>query len=78
MLLTPGAQLIWTRGPSRDDPTAYTGHPSDLVRGVLAASDFEEEAFVRPGEESFSVGVHRFVGTPRPLTEGTKLFTFVR
>jgi hypothetical protein len=65
-----GATLIWTR--HRDEP--------DLVPQICAW--FEERGFERvwlsDREEGFGVGVHRFVGEPRPLVLGQQLFTFVR
>lgn len=77
-LLAGDAVVIWTRGPCSADPTEYRGHPGEMVREVFAARDFEELAFVRPGAESFSVGVHRFGGAPQPRDTGSHLFTFVR
>jgi hypothetical protein len=70
MLCAAGGSVVWTRGPSEPDLRP-------AIRGWFADYGFEEEFFLaEPG--SFGVGVHRFVGAPRPLDPAVKLFTFVR
>jgi len=64
------ATVIWTRTREAPDFTP-------TIRGWLADAGFVEEAFEAPDGQLFSVGVHRFGGEPRPLTDG-RLFTFVR
>jgi hypothetical protein len=67
-LCAPDATVIWTR----------TRRPPDLtpaVRAWFAAAGFAEEAFHAPADVLFSVGVHRFTGTPRPLGAG-RMFAF--
>lgn len=49
-----------------------------MVRNAFAEHGFVEEAFARPDDASFRVGVHRFTGTPQPRATGTTMFTFVR
>lgn len=78
-LLTPGAVVIWTRGRGVDaDPTAWPDDPSVHVRELFLRNAFEEIAFVRPEDADFRVGVHRFVGSPRPFDPTVRLFEFVR
>jgi hypothetical protein len=77
-LLAPDARVIWTRGRPKTDPTEFPGDPADLVRKAFQARDFVEESFLRPDDADFRVGVHRFVGTPRPRVPGTRMFRFVR
>lgn len=68
-LCETGATLIWTR--HREDP--------DLVPQICAW--FEEREFERvwvsDPDAGFGVGVHRFIGEPRPLVPGRTLFSFV-
>ncbi len=69
-LCTPGGIVIWTR--HRREP--------DLVPRLCRW--YEEAGFERVWVSDpsldFGVGVHRFVGTPKPLVPGVRLFTFVR
>lgn len=68
--VAPGGVVIWTR--HRDEP--------DLVPQVcewFEAAGFEP-LFVSPPDAGFGVGAHRFVGAPRPLVAGQRLFTFQR
>jgi hypothetical protein len=68
-LCTTDATVIWTR----------TRRPPDLtpaIRTWLSAAGFTEQAFTAPDGVLFSVGVHRFSGTPQPLTTG-KIFQFL-
>jgi hypothetical protein len=48
------------------------------VRRWLAAASFYDVAFDAPDDVLFSVGVHRFTGTPMPLAPPDRLFRFVR
>jgi hypothetical protein len=69
-LCAAGAIVIWTR----------TRRPPDLtpaVRRWLAVTGFVEHAFHAPADALFSVGVHHFVGVPRPLTPRGTLFRFL-
>lgn len=80
-LLAEDAAVIWTRGDRshRRDPSDHAGDPSELVREVFARHGYDEEAFVRPGDASFRVGVHRRtprVSAARPVDP--VLFTFTR
>jgi hypothetical protein len=77
-LLAADARVIWTRGRPTGDPTDYADDPAELVREVFARHAYVEEAFVRPGDADFRVGVHRFVGTPEPRAAGATMFSFVR
>jgi hypothetical protein len=70
-LCAPGAEVIWTRHRRAPDLT-----PS--IRGWFAAAGFEEVAFVAPGSDEWSVGVHRLVAEPSPLELGCHWFTFLR
>ena len=72
-LCAAGAMVIWTR--HRADPDL-----TPAIRRWFIQAGFEEEAFDSPGPgaDSFSVGVGRLVGDPRPYEPGRRLFTFVR
>ncbi|MDG4822560.1 SAM-dependent methyltransferase [Asanoa sp. WMMD1127] len=68
--VAPGGVVIWTR--HREAP--------DLVPQILEwfADVGCESLYVSPKDAGFGVGAHRFVGTPRPLVAGRRLFTFER
>ncbi|MFI6161264.1 SAM-dependent methyltransferase [Micromonospora haikouensis] len=70
-LCAAGATVIWTRTRRAPDLTL-------ALRGWLRDAGFAERAFHAPDGVLFSVGVHRFTGTPRPLDTSGALFTFVR
>jgi hypothetical protein len=69
-LCAADATVIWTRTRRAPDLTP-------AVRRWLAAADFVEQAFDAPDDVLFSVGVHRFVGVPRPLNPRGELFRFL-
>ena len=69
-LCAAGATVIWTRTRRAPDLTP-------AVRRWLAAAGFVEQAFHAPADALFSVGVHRFLGVPRPLTPRGRLFRFL-
>ena len=78
MLLAPNAAVVWTRGASGPaDPSTVPGDPAERLRGVLSECGFVEEAFVRPEDAGFRVGVHRFTGAPKPWRAGVRFFRFV-
>jgi hypothetical protein len=77
-LLAANAAVIWTRGRPKTDPTRHDGDPADMVRAVFARHGFDEEAFIRPDDADYRVGVHRFVGTPQQPTPGARMFRFMR
>jgi hypothetical protein len=68
-LCRTGGTVIWTRHRAAPD------------RVPLICEWFEERGFDRQWlsepEEGFGVGVHRFIGEPRPLAAGMQMFTFV-
>jgi hypothetical protein len=66
-----GARVIWTRHRRAPDLTPR-------IRAWFAESGFDEEHFVAPADGIWSVGVHRFTGTPEPLDDDRRLFTFTR
>ena len=70
-LCAPGAEVVWTR--HRGDPDLT---PS--IRGWFADAGFAEVAFISPGGQEWSVGVHRLVAEPLPLAAGRHWFTFFR
>ncbi|MFI0791926.1 SAM-dependent methyltransferase [Micromonospora rubida] len=70
-LCAAGATVIWTRTRRAPDLTP-------ALRGWLRDAGFVERAFHAPEDVLFSVGVHRFAGTPRPLDVSGDLFTFIR
>jgi hypothetical protein len=69
-LCRPGAIVIWTRIRRVPDLTP-------AIRRHFAARGFIEVAFIAPVDVQFSVGVHRFAGTPAPLQPHRRMFTFV-
>jgi hypothetical protein len=76
-LCAPGDTVLWTRGlrgGRADSPDDVTTE----VRGWFAAAGFREVAFDAPPGQPWSVGAHRLVTAPRPVTPGQRLFTFVR
>jgi hypothetical protein len=70
MFCAPGATVIWTRHRRPPDLTVD-------IRRWFAESSFEAVAFDAPSEYEWSVGVQRFVGEPRPLVTGRRLFSFI-
>ena len=70
-LCAPGALVVWTR--HRRDPDL-----TPMIRAWFEDHDCEEQEFVSPGPDAWSVGVHRFRGRPLPLERDRILFTFVR
>jgi hypothetical protein len=70
-LCAPDATVVWTRHRREPDLTP-------AIRGWFAAAGFAEESFTAPEDRIWSVGVHRLVGPPQPLSEGRRLFSFVR
>jgi hypothetical protein len=66
-----GARVIWTR--HRQDPDM-----TPQIRDWFSRHDFAEEDFVAPEHAIYSVGVHHFLGEPRPLERDQRLFTFNR
>jgi predicted nicotinamide N-methyase len=70
-LCAAGATVIWTRTRRAPDLTP-------TIRGWLADAGFTERAFVAPQDVLFSVGVHRFTGTPRPVATSGRIFRFLR
>ena len=47
-LLAPGAVVIWTRGRGGVSARSEDPEPSDAIRDLLRANDFEELSFERP------------------------------
>ena len=68
-LCAPDATVIWTRSRREPDLTPR-------IRRWLDAAAFAELAFHAPPDVMFSVGVHRFTGTPQPLAARGSLFRF--
>ncbi|MEO3777182.1 class I SAM-dependent methyltransferase family protein [Micromonospora sp. B11E3] len=68
-LCAPGATVIWTRTRRAPDLTP-------AIRTWLADAGFAERAFHAPQDVLFSVGVHRLLARPRPLTRTARLFRF--
>ena len=69
-LCAPGAEVVWTRHRREPDLT-----PS--IREWFAEAGFEEVAFISPGPDDWSVGVHRLAGDPLPLEPGRRWFEFL-
>lgn len=79
-LVVPGGAVVWTRGANlgRDELSAYPGDPADLVRELFARHGFTEEAFVRPGDAGFRVGVHRRSVEASYVALPERMFAFAR
>jgi hypothetical protein len=69
-LCAAGATVVWTRSRRAPDLTP-------AIRGWLTGAGFAEQAFHAPHDALFSVGVHRFQGSPQPLAPSGTLFRFV-
>ncbi|HSM02373.1 MAG TPA: SAM-dependent methyltransferase [Acidimicrobiia bacterium] len=69
-LVAAEADVIWTRSRRKPDLT-----PS--IRRHFVETGFIERAFIAPDQYGWSVGVNRFVGEPRILERGARIFTFV-
>lgn len=69
-LCAAGATVIWTRHRRPPDLTPAIGR-------WFAASGFRHEAFIRVPDSPASVGVERFLGTPRAFQPGARLFEFL-
>ena len=67
----PGATVVWTRHRREPDLTP-------AIRGWFTAAGFRELSFTAPDDRIWSVGVHQLTGSPQPLAEGRRLFSFVR
>lgn len=76
-LLTRGGAVIWTRGNRVDhDPSKVDGDPSDWIRSLFQAAGMVEEAFIRPDDAGFRVGVNRNARLgSAPIPD--RLFSFV-
>jgi hypothetical protein len=64
------ATVIWTRHRRPPDLTP-------TIRQWFGEAGFSEEAFETPDGTFFGVGAERFIGAPRPLEPGRRMFTFV-
>ncbi|MBV8714154.1 MAG: alpha/beta hydrolase [Chloroflexi bacterium] len=64
MLCAAGASVLWTRG----------GFLADHIRAWFVQAGFAEVSYTEL--PSHSIGANRFVGTPRQLESGVRLFTF--
>lgn len=69
-LSAPGAEVLWTRGRGPDDDL------TPAIRRWFAAAGFEEQEFVAPADDSYSVGCHRLAVDPAPFDPGAALFRF--
>ena len=67
-----GGTVVWTRGRFEED------EPTTPIRRWFAEAGFDEVTLDAPAGLTYRVGVHRYVGTPRPLEPGLRFFTFVR
>ena len=64
----------------RHRPLTRTRRDPDLtpaVRRWLQDEGFGEQALLAPADMLFCLGVHRFMGVPRPLSGAGKLFQFL-
>ena len=70
-LCNENAVVIWTR--HRQDPDL-----TPRIREWFREHGFQEEHFDAPDHAIYSVGVHRFLGAPKPLEPEQRLFTFIK
>lgn len=81
-LLADDAAVLWTRGDREhsQDPSGHPGDPSELVRQAFARHGYREDAFVRPSDASFRVGLHRRTPRAQPAdaADDPVLFAFTR
>lgn len=70
-LCAAGATVIWTRSRRAPDLTP-------TIRQWLDRAGLQELSFEAPADALFSVGVHRFIGTPQALMPGVQLFRFAQ
>lgn len=70
-LCAAGASVIWTRHRREPDLTPD-------IRAWFVGAGFDEAAFLSPGPNRFSVGVHQLVRSGQPYEPGLPLFSFVR
>ncbi len=66
-----GATVLWTRHRREPDLTG-------TIRRWMEEAGFAEVSFTAPDDAVYSVGRHRFLGEPRTLETGVRLFEFVR
>jgi hypothetical protein len=71
MLCAPAATVIWTRTRRAPDLTPQ-------IRRWFTGAGFTEQAFHAPPDALFSVGVHRFHGSPEDPLRNGRIFTFLR
>ncbi len=69
-LAAPGATVVWTRSRRVPDLTPQ-------IRSWFADSGCEEVSWNAPADDLFSVGVHRFTGSPTPLDPTATWFRFL-
>lgn len=70
-LCAEGAEVIWTRHRAEPDVTPK-------IRDWFRAAGFDEVSFAAPENDTWSVGTHRFIDIPRPLTLDSHWFAFIR
>lgn len=70
-LCAEDGEVIWTRHRAEPDITPK-------IRDWFRAAGFDEVSFAAPENDTWSVGTHRFIGTPQPLTLDSHWFTFIR
>ena len=70
-LCAPHASVIWTRHRRPPDVTP-------AIRSQFESVGFAERAFEAPEGLFFAVGAHEFVGDPRPIEPGRRIFTLSR
>ncbi len=70
MLCARGGVVIWTRSRRAPDRTP-------AIRSWYAAAGVQEEVFIAPAEELYSVYRGRFTADPNPVRPGERLFTFI-
>jgi len=69
-LCAEGATVVWTRHRRPPDLTP-------AIRRWFRAAGFRHERVIRVPDSLSSVGVEQFVGVPKPLVPGERLFEFV-
>ena len=71
MLCKLGTKIVWTRNRREPDATPK-------IRKLFIDNGFKELEFIAPDNNTYSIGVSEFKGTPKPFDSNVRLFTFIR
>ena len=66
-----GTKVIWTRHLRQKEEVP-------AIQSLFIANGFSEVALKTTDDQSYAVATHEFKGSPEPLKNNTKLFTFIK